>query len=52
MPDRIRLQSDAAFVEMLPRLGGAITAFDLKDGAAMLPILRRWDGEWENPRAL
>lgn len=52
MTDRISLQSDTAFVEMVPRLGGAVTAFDLKDGATMLPILRRWDGKTENPRAV
>ena len=52
MSDRITMESDAAVVEALPRLGGSITAFDLKRGAERVEIFRRWTGEWENPRAL
>jgi aldose 1-epimerase len=52
MTERIALESDAAFVEIVPRLGGAISAFDAKRDGDRLPIFRRWTGEWENPRAL
>jgi aldose 1-epimerase len=52
MHDRICLETDDALVEVLPRLGGGITAFDLKRGDERLPIFRPWTGEWENPRAL
>ncbi len=52
MRDRIRLESEDAFVEVLPRLGGSIAAFDLKRGGTRLPIFRPWTGESENPRAL
>jgi aldose 1-epimerase len=50
--DRIVLESDGAIVEVLPRLGGSIVAFDLKRGDEKVAIFRRWTGEWENPRAL
>lgn len=52
MRDQIRLETDEAIVEVLPRLGGGITAFDLKRGDARVSIFRPWTGEWENPRAL
>lgn len=52
MSDRIVLESEEASVEVLPRLGGSITAFDLKRGGGRVPIFRPWAGEWENPRAL
>ncbi len=52
MTDRISMESDEAIVEVSPRLGGSVTAFDLKKGAERLPIFRRWTGESENPRAL
>ena len=50
MTDRITMETDEAFVELVPRLGGSVTAFDLKKGGERLPILRRWTGESENPR--
>ena len=52
MPDRIVLETDAAVVEIMPRLGGSLVAFDLKKRKERIPILRRWTGESENPRAL
>jgi aldose 1-epimerase len=52
MADRITMETDAAIVEVLPRLGGAITAFDLKGRGTRMSIFRPWSGEWENPRAL
>ena len=52
MPDRIVLETDEAVVEIVPRLGGSLAAFDLKKGGERIPILRRWTGESENPRAL
>ncbi len=52
MTDVISMESDAALVELLPRIGGSVTAFDLKKGAERLPILRRWTGAGENPRVL
>jgi aldose 1-epimerase len=52
MSDRISLESTEVFVEVLPRLGGAISAFDIKRGRERIPIFRPWDGKTENPRAL
>ncbi len=52
MSDRIVMETDEALVEIAPRLGGSIAAFDLKRGEERLPIFRRWTGESENPRAL
>lgn len=52
MSDTITLETDAAVVEVVPRLGGSLAAFDLKRGGERIPILRRWDGKTENPRAL
>lgn len=52
MSERISMETDEAIVEVLPRLGGSVTAFDLKKGGERLPILRRYTGEWENPRAV
>ena len=40
------------FSALVPRLGGSLGAFDLKKSGERLPILRRWAGESENPRAL
>ena len=44
MAERLSIESDEAIVEVLPRLGGWLAAFDLKIGAERLPILRRWTG--------
>src|SRR5690349_15668775 len=52
MSDRISMETDEAIVEVAPQVGGAVAAFDLKKGGERLPILRRWTGEWENPRAM
>jgi aldose 1-epimerase len=52
MAERLVLETAEAVVEIVPRLGGSLSAFDLKVGADHVPILRRWTGEWENPRAL
>ena len=52
MTDRIQMETDTVFVEVVPRLGGSITAFDAKDGKKREPIFRRWEGKDENPRAL
>ena len=52
MTDRITMETDEAFVEVVPRLGGSISAFDVKTRAERLPIFRRWTGESENPRGL
>ncbi len=52
MSDRIAMETDEALVEIVPRLGGSIAAFDVKRGKEWVPILRRWTGESENPRAL
>ena len=52
MSDRIRMETDAAVVEVVPRLGGSISAFDVKRDGQRLPIFRAWTGEWENPRAM
>jgi aldose 1-epimerase len=52
MTDRNTMETDAALVEIVPRLGGSISAFDFKKGGERLPILRRWTGESENPRGL
>lgn len=52
MADRLSMETDQAFVEVVPGLGGAVSAFDLKNGEERLPILRRWTGKSENPRAM
>ena len=52
MTDRLTLETADAVVEIVPRLGGSLSAFDLKMNGDRVPILRRWTGEWENPRAL
>jgi aldose 1-epimerase len=52
MTERLLLETADAVVEIVPRLGGSLSAFDLKVGGDHVPILRRWTGEWENPRAL
>ena len=51
MAERLQLENADAVVEVLPRLGGAIGAFDVKTGPDRLPIFRPWTGAWENPRA-
>lgn len=45
MTERIAMESDEVFVELLPTLGGALGAFELKKGPDRLPVLRRWNGE-------
>jgi aldose 1-epimerase len=52
MTDRITMETSEAFVEVVPQLGGSISAFDVKSRGKSLPILRRWTGESENPRGL
>jgi aldose 1-epimerase len=52
MSERIAIETDEALVEVVPKLGGSLAAFDLKLGKKRVPILRRWTGESENPRAL
>jgi aldose 1-epimerase len=50
MDGMLRLESDAALVEVLPRLGGSIMAFDLVTEGERLEVFRRWSGESESPR--
>ena len=50
MTERLILENADARVEVLPRLGGSLAAFDLKRGGDRLPVFRRWSGESENPR--
>ncbi len=52
MTERLVLETADAIVEIVPRIGGSLSAFDLKRSGERVPILRRWTGEWENPRAL
>jgi aldose 1-epimerase len=52
MADRITLETDKARVEVAPRLGGSLAAFDFKSGKTSIPILRRWTGESESTRGL
>jgi len=52
MANSIKLETPKAIVEVVPRLGGSVTAFDLKRGSDRVPIFRPWSGAWENPRAL
>jgi aldose 1-epimerase len=52
MSELITLETAGLIVDILPRLGGAVTAFDAKRNGERVPIFRRWTGEWENPRAL
>ena len=49
MTDRVAMESDEAYVEMLPSLGGAVTAFFLKKNGTRLAAFRRWTGERDNP---
>lgn len=51
MSDRIAIETEAAIVEVLPRIGGAIVAFELKLNGTRVPVLRPWTGE-ESPRAM
>ena len=51
MTDRLLIENADAIIEVLPLLGGAIGAFDVKLGPDRIPIFRPWTGEWENPRA-
>lgn len=50
MTERLMLENGDARVEVLPRLGGSLAAFDLKRGVDRLPVFRRWSGESESPR--
>jgi aldose 1-epimerase len=50
MTERLNIKTEEALVEVLPRLGAALAAYDVKAGSAWLPILRRWTGESESPR--
>ncbi len=50
--DRITIETDEALVEIVPRLGGSLAAFDFKRGKETLPIFRRWTADSENPRVL
>ena len=43
------METDEAFVEVVPRLGGSITAFDVKREGERLPIFRRWTGRIGKP---
>src|SRR5689334_10320589 len=52
MTDRISMETDTAYVEVVPQIGGSVSAFDLKRNGERLPILRRWTGEAENPRGM
>lgn len=52
MTDRIAMESDDAYVEMLPSLGGAVTAFDLKQDGGRVAVFRRWNGEPDDPRTV
>ncbi len=52
MAERITMETDEAVVEIVPRLGGSLAAFDFKSGSGTVPILRRWTGESESPRTL
>ncbi len=52
MTERVVLETAEAVVEVVPKLGGSLAAFDLKLGSERVPILRRWNGKDENPRAL
>ena len=52
MTKQIRMETESAIVEIVPGLGGAIAAFELKRGSERMPIFRRWTGESENPRTL
>ena len=46
------METDEVIVEVIPRLGGSISAFDAKRRSERVPIFRTWTGEWENPRAM
>jgi aldose 1-epimerase len=50
MTDKLSIETNEAIVDVLPALGGALAAFDLKTGATRTQILRRWSGEIEDPR--
>ena len=50
MTDKLSIETNEAIVDVLPRLGGSLAAFDLKTGATRTQILRRWTGEIEDPR--
>ena len=51
MTERIRLETDGAIVDVIPRLGGSLAGFDLKAGGATLPVFRRWSEETQSPRS-
>ena len=48
--ERLTIETETRTIEMLPRLGGSVAAFDLKRGGERLPVFRRWSGETESPR--
>jgi aldose 1-epimerase len=50
MTEVIRLESDAAIVDLIPLLGGSVAGFDVKARGSTLPVFRRWSGESESPR--
>jgi len=50
MTERIAIETEAARVEVIPKLGGSLAAFDLKGPEARQPVFRRWSGESESPR--
>lgn len=50
MTERLTIETGEALVEVLPKLGGSLAAFDLKRGGERLPVFRRWSGESESPR--
>ena len=52
MTEQVTLETADAVVDVVPKLGGSLAAFDLKRGSDRIPILRPWDGKDENPRAL
>ncbi len=45
MTEQVVLETADAVVEVVPKLGGSLAAFDFKRGSDRIPILRRWDGK-------
>jgi aldose 1-epimerase len=50
MTERLQIETDKAYLEILPELGGSLSAFDLKHQGERLPVFRRWSGESTSPR--
>ena len=50
MTERLRIETQDAYVEVIPALGGSLAAFDLKRRGERLPVFRRWSGQSESPR--